>query len=367
MKQESDKTKWGRKEERNDEKSIDKPRKHNLDCEPRDLQTKFINYTVVVGNTILLVILIIIVALVNVEILCLPPNFILQMEYGGDASESGCYQHSFEKVLANASESSPENMMVGKHNQELPWNRFWLLNLFTACVVLPLGLSAILLSIPNLWLDYSQKLKGKMLATCSQDLHVDELKAILALLFPLMFALLLAPAGYSTAGWTNTCHQKVALNLTSNIVVIICGSIVMMSVDAKAMLKQLVKLGVKSHVKDSVEAIDESTKYKALSSLIMLILSLVLCILHGSDHSGIILIGNKEDQCHYQLRILSNILLAADLIIFTLFLPIFLRCVILLYPSCKTYCKIPPAPFHCENDCSETAAENVPMVEQNIV
>ena len=293
----------------------------------KDFRTKFLNLTTMVGNIFLLIVLLTVLALVNHNLLCIPDSLLLNPSV---VNIPGCNQSNerhdaTNNTISNASADSQEGT-----------TDFYLLNMVVLCLICPLGLASIVISLSEYWLVKVQEMKWIIKLKRSITLQVDGILAISALLCTIVFALFLVPAGINAINLISTmpCYTEAVMNVISSIVLFVIGgpSMYYGIRNMYTMMKSTEEMeyNMKEEIKRIYNAggdMNTQTLLKMICSFFSVAILLVTVILHFWTTSDSLTGSNNKRECnrHMDLYPVTIFLLVCDIIILllTLFMSVF--------------------------------------------
>ena len=200
------------------------------------MENKFINQTTLVGNSLLLFLLFLFVILVNTNVVCPPPNFILNSNNHsietcssnkrGDVSDKMNLFFNNESTnittigYTSGSRSFAKNEEIAE-SRKYSDNDSYVLDILTFSLIVPLGLTSLLMSLSTKWIVKIQdckslmgllrKLRNWRVYSCKANqsrkfyFQIDSLKAIFVLISTSFWSICFTPIGVSMANWTDTC------------------------------------------------------------------------------------------------------------------------------------------------------------------
>ena len=185
----------------------------------KDLGTKFLNLTTIVGNVFLFFVLFSILGLVNHNKICVPKSLLLNPS---NVSIPGC---NYSQVLTTAfsGEISAQNASQNHHEEET--SQFFLLNMVVLCIVSPLGFASIIISLSEYWMPVVQQLRWVIKARRKINLEVDGILAAVAVLSTLVFAIFSLPVAINATSLNHTmpCRTELIMNIISTIILTLIG------------------------------------------------------------------------------------------------------------------------------------------------
>ena len=247
------------------------------------MENRFVNYTTLAVNTILIFLSIIFVVLVHTHKVCPPPDFILNSEnHEGDrcifarnssASLSLDTLHSFNESNIISSRKQTDNL-----NQDI-----YSFDILMFSLVMPMGLTSLLMALSRQWISNVQEWKIlKMLKSVfkipqiSQHpnfyLQVDTLKALIVVASSVSCFIFLTPIGFSAANLTTTCATIPTMCIVFDFVLIIICATIFFCLDTQSAFTLM--SCAKRKQNDSTEHNDDSptTKYPKIEFIFSLLI-----------------------------------------------------------------------------------------------
>ena len=181
------------------------------------MEHNFINKTTFVTNLVLLTILILFMILVNNTVICPPPNFILNTD---NHTIDGCKNTRGD--LMNSSDVEEDKNRTLSAEKKFYKDSYWL-DLLMFSLVIPLGITSLIMSLSSLWIEEAQDLikpmcpikKSQPIQIRRTYFQIDSLKAIIVLICTIFWIIYLTPIGFGVANWTAQCHitPKVCISI----------------------------------------------------------------------------------------------------------------------------------------------------------
>ena len=185
----------------------------------KDLKAKFLNLSTMVGNIFLLIALLTVLGLVNRHMVCVPESLFLNPAV---VNITGCNHLNVSGLLMNSTAQRPNSTQDGAHPEP---TTFYELNLFVLCIIVPLGLASILISLSEEWMPSVQKLRCIIKGRRAIHLEVDGILAGSAILSTLLFAIFLVPVAVNATilNHFKSCYIELILNIISTVALFLIG------------------------------------------------------------------------------------------------------------------------------------------------
>ena len=312
------------------------------------MENNYINQSSLLTNLFLMMTLVLFLICINNHLLCPPPNFILNSDDHAmercniQRNQSTCDDFSTNQVKNEfASKSSNVANQNGIDEEVQDSYRF---DLLMFSLVLPLGLSSLLMSLSSQWISKAQewkiftRIKSLLqIRSISRNpqfyLQIDSLKAIIAILSVVICFVYLTPIGFSVANWTTECFVMPAMCTGFSLLLTPLTILIVYPLDIKASFhcitrriqKRNDRKGERGNSIDRTSYPDIYRKFflsltLCLSSIIVLVF--ISISLHGSEpfsKDGL----SKYHECHtavlgvaiylmiaYVIMIISTVLLS---------------------------------------------------------
>ena len=189
-----------------------KQRKVGSQVEPDDMRNNFINASTFIGNIVLFVFLVMLIGLVKSNTICPPPHSILNPDYLTPAYQLHCGY----KNITNTT-STYLNTTLVSHLNEDDYPNFSKLYYLTFMIIVPLGLTSLVLATSKAWMSKIQdadqivrlQYRFKWFATT-----MDSLKAVMAFVLYAVFLAYLFPVAIGLSNLTEQCHTTPWFNIT---------------------------------------------------------------------------------------------------------------------------------------------------------
>ena len=268
----------------------------------KDLGTKFLNITTVIGNMLLLFLLFGMLGMVNHNKICVSDTLLLNPP---NVSIPGC-NHSQTQSTLVAFETSAQNSSRN-HQKEEETTPFFLLNMVILCIVSPLGFSSIVLSLSEYWMPIIQKLRWVIKARRKFGCEVDGILAVAAIFTTLVFSIFSLPVAINATNLNHVmpCRTELIYNIVSTIILTLIGIPSIFFFVKNAGILRKGKDERTREIEDEIQQAyenDEEMKTNLLipllTSIIAMVLVMIFMPLRFSETSLILNWDNTKDDCN---------------------------------------------------------------------